>query len=91
MAYVSRRWQFLSDDQRTAWNLAAADYAVMAFMGRTTSLPGYNLYIVTNVFRMAIGLSVLDLPMALPSFSPNPAIELLATNDGSISHSSSTS
>ena len=84
MAYVARHWQFLTDPQRSAWDLTAADSAVMGFLGRSTSLPGYNLYVEMNVFRMAIGLSVFDLPPALPSFSPNPAAELLATNEGGI-------
>jgi hypothetical protein len=84
MAYLSRRWQSLTDEQCTAWDLRAADWAVMGFLGRSTSLPGYNLYVATNVFRMAIGLSVYDLPQALPPFSQNPAVELLATIEGGI-------
>jgi hypothetical protein len=82
LAYVARRWQFPADEQRAAWDLAAADWAVLAFLGRSTSLPGYNLYGEVNLFRMAIGLSVLDAPTALPFFSLNPASALLATNDG---------
>jgi hypothetical protein len=84
MAYVSRRWQFLTDPQRSAWDLIAADSAVMGFLGRSTSLPGYNLYVQTNVFRMDIGLSVYDLPQALPPFSPSPVAELLASIEGGV-------
>jgi hypothetical protein len=84
MAYVARHWQFLTDEQCTAWDLTAANSAVMGFLGRSTSLPGYNLYVQTNVFRMDIGLSVFDLPPALPPFSPNPAAELLATIEGGV-------
>jgi hypothetical protein len=84
MAYVARRWQFLTDEQRTAWYLTAANSAVMGFLGRSTSLPGYDLYVQMNVFRMSIGLSVFDLPPALPLFSPNPAAELLATIEGDV-------
>jgi hypothetical protein len=79
LAYVSRRWQFLTDEQRTAWDLRAADSAVMGFLGWSTSLPGYNFYVQMNVFRMSIGLGVFDLPPALPPFSQNPAAALLAT------------
>ena len=43
----------------------------MAFLGRSTPLPGYNLYVEMNVFRLDIGLSVFELPPALPPFSPN--------------------
>jgi hypothetical protein len=84
MAYVSRRWQLLTDPQRSAWNLMAADSAVMGFMGRSTSLPGYNLYVRMNTFRLDIGLSVFDLPPALPPFTPNPVAELLATKEGDV-------
>ena len=82
MAYVARHWQFLTDPQRSAWDLAGTDSAVMGFLGRSSSLPGYNLYVQMNTLRMDIGLSVFDLPPALPSFSPNPVAELLATNEG---------
>ena len=84
MAYVARHWQELTDQQRTAWDLFAADSAVMGFLGRTTSLPGFNLCIKINTFRMDIGLSVFDLPPALPSFSPNPVAELAATIEGGV-------
>ncbi len=84
MAYVARRWQSLTDSQCSAWDLIAADSAVMGFMGRSNSLPGYNLYVQMNTFRMDIGLSVFDLPPALPHFSPNPVAELLATLEGSV-------
>jgi len=84
MAYVARRWQSLTDPQCSAWDLLAADSAVMGFMGRSTSLPGYNLFVQMNTFRMDIGLSVFDLPPALPTFAPNPAAELLATIEGGV-------
>lgn len=84
MAYVARHWQFLTDPQRSAWDLAGTDSAVMGFLGRSSSLPGYNLYVQMNTLRMDIGLSVFDLPPALPPFSPNPVAELLATNEGGV-------
>ena len=56
----------------------------MGFLGRSTSLPGYNLYVQMNTFHMDIGLSVFDLPPALPRFSPNPVAELLATIEGGV-------
>jgi hypothetical protein len=34
----------------------------MGFLGRSTLLPGYNLYVQMNTFRMDIGLSVFDRP-----------------------------
>jgi hypothetical protein len=84
MGYVANRWQFLTDEQRAAWDVTSADRSVMAFLDRSTPLPGYNLYVEMNVFRMDIGLSVFDLPPALPPFSPSPTGELAATNDGGL-------
>ena len=72
-------WQWLTPEQRTAWDIMAADRAVMAFLGRDTPLPGYNLYVLVNNGRLDIGLSMYDLPQALPSFTPNPTAELVAT------------
>ena len=78
-AFVSRKWQDLSPEQQTAWDIMSADRAVMAFLGRDTPLPGFDLYVMVNNGRLAIGLSMYDLPQALPNFTPNPTRELVAT------------
>ena len=65
MGYVASHWQFLTDEQRAAWDITSADRSVMAFLGRSTPLPGYNLYVEMNVFRLDIGLSVFELPPGL--------------------------
>lgn len=78
-AFVTRKWQFLTPEQQTAWDSMSADRVVMAFLGRNTPLPGYDLYVLVNNGRLAIGLSVYDLPPTLPNFTPNPTRELVAT------------
>lgn len=83
-ALVSRKWQFLTEEQQTAWDIMSADRAVMAFLGRDTPLPGYDLYVLVNKGRLDIGLSLLDVPCPLPSFSTNPTAELVATLSGGI-------
>jgi len=49
-------------EQQTAWDIMSADRAVMAFLGRDTPLPGFNLYVLVNNGRLDIGLSMYDLP-----------------------------
>jgi hypothetical protein len=83
-AFVSRKWQDLTPEQQTAWDVMSADRAVMAFLGRDTPLPGFDLYVHVNIGRLAIGLSLLEVPCPLPSFSPNPTAELVATLTGGI-------
>ena len=83
-AFVTRKWQFLTPEQRTAWDSLSVDRAVMGFLGRSTPLPGYDLYVLVNNGRMAIGLSMFDLPPALATFGVNPAAELVATISGGI-------
>ena len=61
-----------------------ANRRVMGFLVRSTSLPGYSLYVEMNIFRMDIGVSVFDLPPAPPPFSPSPVAELLANIEGDI-------
>ena len=82
-AFVTRKWQFLTPEQQTAWDSMSADRVVMAFLGRNTPLPGYDLYVLVNNGRLAIGLSLYELPPSLPNFTPNPTRELVATlSDG---------
>ncbi len=84
MAYVSGLWGSLQDEQCAAWDLTAADRAVMTFLGRSTSLPGYNLFMDVNVFRLSIGLSVYDTPPVLCPFPQNPVAELAHTIEGDV-------
>jgi hypothetical protein len=45
-------------------------------------LNGYNYFVRVNASRAHLGLSQLDLPPAVPSFSPNPVAELAIANTG---------
>ena len=46
------------------------------------ALNGYNYYMRVNASRAHLGLSQLDLPPPVPSFSPNPVAELAIANTG---------
>ncbi len=78
-AYVARKWQYLTETQQTAWDVMSADRAVMAFLGRDTVLPGFDLYVLVNKARLDLGLGMYDVPCPLPGFSQNPTAELVAT------------
>ena len=69
---VSSRWRGLGPDQRIAWCIAAADSYTVSRCGRRVALNGYNYFIRVNAARAHLGLSQLDLPPTVPSFSPNP-------------------
>ena len=79
---VSSRWRGLEASQRIAWCLAAADSYTVSRTGRRVALNGYNYFIRVNAARVHLGLSQLDLPPAVPSFSPNPVAELSIANTG---------
>jgi hypothetical protein len=81
-AQVSRRWRALTAEQRIAWCLSAADSYTTSRAGRRVALNGYNYFIRVNASRIHLGLSQFDLPVAVPSISPNPCAELSITNTG---------
>jgi hypothetical protein len=43
---------------------------------------GYNYYVSVNTKRASLGLPRYDVPVAEPSFTPNPVSELAVTNVG---------
>ena len=73
---VSSRWRALAPAQRIAWCIAAADSYTLSRAGRRVALNGYNYFIRVNAARAHLGLSQLDLPPTVPTFSPNPVAEL---------------
>ncbi len=83
-AAVASRWRTLVPDQRTAWALAAANCYTCGRRGPRVPLNGYNYYVKINAARAAKGLGQLDLPPAIPTFSPNPVAELSATSSGGL-------
>jgi hypothetical protein len=79
---VSSGWRGLAPAQRIAWCLAAADSYTVSRTGRRVALNGYNYFVRVNAVRAHLGLSQLDLPPNVPTFSPNPVAELAVTNTG---------
>ena len=79
---VSGRWRALSPQQRVAWCMAAATIYIVTRHGRQVSLNGYNYFVRVNASRAHLGLSLFDLPPAVPSANPNPVAELAVTNTG---------
>ena len=72
----------LTHEQRIAWCMASADSYTVSRTGRRVALNGYNYFIRVNAARAHLGRGQLDLPPAVPSFSPNPVAELSITNTG---------
>ena len=79
---VSSRWRILLSDQRTAWCIAAADSYTVSRTGLRVPLNGYNYFVRVNASRAHLGLSLFDLPPAVPTFRPNPVAELAVTDTG---------
>ena len=81
-AQVSTRWRGLTPAQRIAWCIAAADSYTVSRSGQRVALNGYNYYVRVNAARAHLGLSRLDLPPSVPTFSPNPVAELAIAKTG---------
>jgi hypothetical protein len=79
---VSARWSTLTQEQRTAWCVAAANKHFVNEEGRRIRRNGYNLFVSLNTRRADLGLPQFDLPPAEPVFSQNPVDELVATFTG---------
>jgi hypothetical protein len=79
---VSTGWRALDPAKRIAWCIAAADSYTISRSGRRVALNGYNYFIRVNAARAHLGLSQLDLPPTVPTFSPNPVAELSIANSG---------
>ena len=79
---VSARWSTLTQEQRDAWGVAAANKYFVNEEGRRVRLNGYNLFVSLNTRRADLGLPQFDVPPAEPVFSQNPVDELAATFTG---------
>jgi hypothetical protein len=85
-ARITGRWKVLTSEQRAAWRVAAADSYTTSRLGRQVPLNAYNYYCRINFCRLDLGLSLFDLPPAVPTFGANDVEELvIANNGGSIS------
>ena len=79
---VTGRWRTLTQEQRTAWCVAAANKSFVNEEGRQVRLSSYHFFVSLNVRRADLGLPQFNLPPAEPVFSPNPVEELVATYMG---------
>jgi len=79
---VSARWSTLTQEQRDAWGVAAANKPFVNEEGRRVRRNGYNLFVSLNTQRADLGLPQFDVPPAEPVFSQNPVDELVATFTG---------
>lgn len=59
-AVVSRWREVLSSAQREAWEVYAANIAMVNKLGQTIKLTGFNHYVRSNTARMQMGLTVID-------------------------------
>jgi hypothetical protein len=83
-ARITRRWRILTPEQRAAWRIASADTYTITRLGRQVALNPYSYFCRINFCRSDLGLSLFDLPPAVPAFAPNPIEELEITNSGGI-------
>ena len=79
---VAGRWRILTSEQRAAWRVASADSYTISRLGRQVALNAYNYYCRINFSRLDLGLSLFDLPPAVPAFGPNYVQELMIANNG---------
>jgi hypothetical protein len=79
-ASVSSCWRGLDPQQRLAWALAASGKYISTSDGKRVSLNGYNYYVSVNTKRASLGLPRYDVPVAEPSFNPNPVGPLAVSN-----------
>ena len=79
-ARISSRWRSLTPDRQAAWAIAAVDSYTVSRLGVRTPLNGYNYFVRINNARANLGLSLFDLPPAVPTFDANPVAELAITN-----------
>jgi hypothetical protein len=79
-AAVSSGWRGLEPQKRLAWGLAASCKHIITSDGKRVSMNGYNYYVSVNTKRASLGLPRYDVPVAEPSFNPNPVSELAVTH-----------
>lgn len=83
-ALVTRRWRTLTPEQRLAWRIGSADSYTISRLGRQVALNPYNYFCRINFSSSDLGLSLFDLPPAVPTFGLNPVQKLVITNTGGI-------
>jgi len=81
---VLGRWGTLTDEQRAAWRVAAANKWFVNDEGRQVRLNCYNFFASLNIRRADLDLPQFDSPPAEPSFNKNPVDELTASFAGGV-------
>jgi len=80
---LTTRWsQTLTSDERTAWNLYAANVAMKNKLGETVRLSGFNHYIRSNSVRVHSGIAEIDAgPTVFELPEKDPTLSIVA-DDG---------
>ena len=73
-------WRGFTDDQRTAWQIAARKIRSRKRLGRSGKLSGYNFCNKINCVLAAVGLPRVTVPPPKPKFPLNPVGALIVTN-----------
>lgn len=79
-AEVSGAWKSLSDAQREAWTLWAANNPITDRIGQKITLDGHAAFVECNALQTAAGAALLDLPPATGSPSGLESLDV----DGAI-------
>ena len=81
---TSARWRTLTEEQRTAWTVFAAEVDSRGRLGRTGSLTGLQLFVKINNNLAFLGLPAVSDPPDYPRFRENPVGDLTITNSGGV-------
>jgi hypothetical protein len=71
---ASAGWDYLTEDQRTAWRAYGREVRSHPQGGQSGRLTGQMLYTAINRNQAALGLPPLDYPPERPRFGPNPVV-----------------
>ena len=79
---LSRMWNELTEEQRTAWRQRARDVRSRVRKGHSYPLDGHKVFIKVNTVVLLLGRQVRTDPPPLPQFGPNPVGKLRITGAG---------
>jgi hypothetical protein len=78
---ASAGWNYLAEDQRTAWRAYAASVPSNPQGGQSGSLTGQVLYTAINRNQAALSLPPYDYPPERPGFGSNPVVGFSITSE----------
>jgi hypothetical protein len=79
---VAARWRGLTEDQRSAWRVAAKVKNTVPRLGQSGPLTGSQLFAKINCSLATLGGNQVDAPPSFPQFPDNPVGTLVITNEG---------